>query len=723
MVELTTNTEMKDLSFDATEITPLVKKREKDPAESNPNDIKILTSLKKKLGCSNWFGYGFLVYLLGVVTVLLLSRVPQFSEHDECRPDPIKSLQGASSVENVRDGVVASDHEVCSKIGVSILREGGNAIDAAVSTILCLGVANPASSGLGGGAFMLIQGDKSHFENRTQEMKMPPFHDARDEPPLESRGKILEVIDCRETAPGASTEDMFADMPPSSSSFGGLAIAIPGELRGLELAHARHGKLRWERVVTPAIRLAENGVPISPHLAKDINDVVDKDEVKAGKFVNLRTFLTKTDSGWRNSRKQGELLKNPALAETLGLVAQRGSDGLYMGEVAHKLVDDVAAEGGILTTKDMENYKPTLRSPLVSSVDGFSIVGVPPPSSGGATLIGAARFLSGYKSPLASESDTLAVHRTVEALRHAFALRMSLCDPAFNTNKTRGAVEDLVKGQYMENLRRMSKDNDTLPLSMYGGKKWAQLHDSDGRIESIEDAHEGDRRLKRRRLSRPFGYLEDSGTSHLSVVDSEGNAVSVTSSINQVFGSYVFSESTGVLMGNTMDDFGNPGRSNYYGLKPSPENFIAPGKIPLSSMSPTFVFREDEHGEHDDDIGALKLVIGGSGGPKIISSVLQVFINYCLLGMPLFDAVSRPRIHEQLVYHNAAVTTTEKDPLEQGPLLQVSQRTKNALLSRGHKTLLDIDYAGTVQAVGIDLETDLLTGVSDPRKGGMPAGC
>lgn len=240
MEELTTNTEMKDLSFDATETTPFVKKREKDPAKSSPDDIKILTSLKRKLGCFNWFGYGFLVYLLGVVTVLLLSRVPQFSEQDECHLDPIKSLQGASSVEKVRHGVVASDHEVCSKIGVSILSEGGNAIDAAVSTILCLGVANPASSGLGGGAFMLIQGDKNHFENRTQEMKMPPFHDARDEPPLESRGKILEVIDCRETAPGASTEDMFADMPPSASSFGGLAIAIPGELRGLELAHARH---------------------------------------------------------------------------------------------------------------------------------------------------------------------------------------------------------------------------------------------------------------------------------------------------------------------------------------------------------------------------------------------------------------------------------------------------------------------------------------------------
>ena len=161
--------------------------------------------------------------------------------------------------------------------------------------------------------------------------------------------------------------------------------------------------------------------------------------------------------------------------------------------------------------------------------------------------------------------------------------------------------------------------------------------------------------------------------------------------------------------------------TNYYGLEPSPENFVAPGKKPLSSMSPTFVFRLEENGKKND-FGALKLIIGGSGGPKIISSVLEVFINYCLLGMSLFDALARPRIHEQLVYHNAAVTTTEKDPLDQGPLLEVPQRTKDALLSRGHKTLLDIDYAGTVQAVGIDLETKLLSGVSDPRKGGAPAG-
>jgi gamma-glutamyltranspeptidase len=191
-------------------------------------------------------------------------------------------------------------------------------------------------------------------------------------------------------------------------------------------------------------------------------------------------------------------------------------------------------------------------------------------------------------------------------------------------------------------------------------------------------------------------------------------------------------------------DFGNPGRSNFSGLKPAEENFIAPGKKvcrhlllaqivgklfsstsssskPLSSMSPTMVFRKTE-GADDDTFGKLELVVGGSGGPKIISSVVQVVINYCLLGMPLFDSIARPRVHDQLVYHDAALTTTEKMLLLEGPLIEVPQRTKDALLARGHDSLLEIDYAGTVQAVAVDLETNNLSAVSDIRKGGRPAG-
>jgi gamma-glutamyltranspeptidase len=201
----------------------------------------------------------------------------------------------------------------------------------------------------------------------------------------------------------------------------------------------------------------------------------------------------------------------------------------------------------------LSGYHATVRTPVLGEAFGYTFAGVPPPSSGGAAIFGALRFLSGYETPLASDTATLSVHRMAEAMRHAFAIRMSLCDPDFFSNITTSAVHDLVAGPYMENLRKITLDNDTLPLSMYGGASWAQLHDTDGQKEA-KDAHEGDRRLRQnRRLARPFGYLEDSGTSHLSVVDKDGNAVAMTTSVNLIFGSAVFSEKTGILLGDTMD--------------------------------------------------------------------------------------------------------------------------------------------------------------------------
>ncbi|KAL3914838.1 MAG: hypothetical protein SGARI_008325, partial [Bacillariaceae sp.] len=300
-------------------------------------------------------------------------------------------------------------------------------------------------------------------------------------------------------------------------------------------------------------------------------------------------------------------------------------------------------------------------------------------------------------------------------MRHAFSIRMSLSDPLYNTDLNEAAVNDLVRGEYMESLRLRTKDNATLSLSEYRGEKWAQMTDEDVSKEG-QDAHEGDRRHRllrehgHRSLARPFGYLDDNGTSHLSVVDNDGNSVAMTSSVNGIFGSWIFSEKTGVLLGNTMDDFGVPGRSNFFGLKPSEANFIAPGKKPLSSMSPTMVFRRQEgrYYSEKDEWGSLVLTLGGSGGPKIITAVLQVLLNVCFLGMPLFESMAKPRLHDQLIYHDSVVTGTERDVLKQGPILEVSQRTKDALMKRGH-SLIDMDYTGCVQAVAVDLDTKTLS--------------
>jgi len=643
-------------------------------------------------------------------------------------PVPIMELKGPSTIEHLEHGAVASDHPVCSELGNSILKDlGGNAIDAAVATILCLGIANPASSGIGGGAFIIVHGDSKHHRQKIAHKSYTPpdFIDARD---LNDRtpkaGKVTEVIDCREVAPGAASTNMYDNKPTTASTGGGLAIAVPGELRGLELAHARHGRLPWAAVVKPAVQLARYGVEVGAHLGHDISMLAGY----LAHFEGLKTLLTKNHDNV-TLLKEGDKMTNPALADTLEDVMKYGVDAIYKGARASALADEIQQAGGIVTKDDLSSYKATLRSPLIAKdILGFTVVGVPPPSSGGAAIIGAARFLAGYKIPFASFSETLSKHRLVEAMRHVFAIRMSLSDPAYNTEVVQDAVRDLVEGDYMEMLRLSTLDNATLPLSMYGGGKWAQVHDYEGE-GTAKDASEGDRRRRlrtagvgnRRQLSRRFGYLDDSGTSHLSVVDNEGNAVSITSSINTYFGSGIISLSTGILLNDQMDDFGIPGRPNAFGLKPSESNYISPGKKPLSSMSPMMMFRQEESIKSDESLGTLFLAIGASGGPKIITAILQVFINFAWLGMPIYESIAHPRIHDQLLYHAIAVTTVEKSQLEQGPTIEVSQRTRNALEARGHQ-LIDVDYAGTVQAISVDLETKTLMAACDIRKGGSPAG-
>jgi gamma-glutamyltranspeptidase len=341
------------------------------------------------------------------------------------------------------------------------------------------------------------------------------------------------------------------------------------------------------------------------------------------------------------------------------------------------------------------------------------MVGVPPPSSGGAAVIGAARFLAGYDDEINPD------HRLVEAMKHAFAIRMSLSDPAFHSGiNVTEAVDDLVSGGYMETLRRATSDYNVLPLSQYGGTKWALLNNSQGNGEAT-DANEGDRRrlLRIRDAQNPnFGYLEDKGTTHLSVVDREHNAVSITSSVNTHFGSGVVLGNSGILMNSQMDDFSTPGRPNFFGLQPSEANYIVPSKKPLSSMSPFLVFKETRKSR----VGDLAMALGASGGPKIITAVLQTFVNYAFKKMPLFEAVANPRLHDQLLYHSNAVTLYEKAKIGTAKI-EASERTRLELANT-HHTLLGLGYAGAVQAIAINQDTDLMDAVSDIRKGGKPAG-
>mmetsp|Transcript_49656 Transcript_49656/g.74000 ORF Transcript_49656/g.74000 Transcript_49656/m.74000 type:complete len:743 (-) Transcript_49656:1054-3282(-) len=659
-------------------------------------------------------------------------RNSSVSDDRVCKNDVLDGLRKQATVENAQHAAVASDHPICSRLGMAILRDhGGNAVDAAAATTLCLGVANPVSSGLGGGGFILVHTDGKVLRDRLNDANftMPQFRDAREPsvPVFDDDGKVTEAIDCREVAPAAAYRDMYLN---GSSTVGGLAIGVPGELRGLELMHARHGRLSWSEVVEPVLALVRQGVKVGPTLASDIHR-----HTKGWTFDGPHSILTKHHAG-KARLCEGDVLKMlPQFEDTLEAIQLEGADALYKGKRAKLLAKDMQDAGGIITEEDISSYYATLRNPAVSDdIYGFTVVGVPPPSSGGATIIGILRFLSGFKTPLAAFSDTLSIHFMVEAMRHAFAIRMSLADPAFS-NVTAAAVNDLVSGSYIEQLRQQTRENETLPISSYGGQRWGLLNDGDGENDA-EDAHEGDRRRRRRllghadveeksrRLARRFGYLEDRGTTHLSIVDVDGNAVSITSSVNSYFGSGVVSPSTGIaFLNNQMDDFATPGKANYYGLEPAPQNFVAPFKKPLSSMSPTMVFRKGDDagvGGTASGLGSLVMVLGGSGGPKIINAVVQVFVNHLLLGKSLFDSMANPRVHDQLLYHNSGTSTVERSRLDNGYLLNVSNRTRQALERRKHR-LLEIDYTGCVQAVSIDQETGLLSAVSDIRKGGSPA--
>ncbi|CAG8737267.1 15969_t:CDS:10, partial [Racocetra persica] len=389
-------------------------------------------------------------------------------------------------------GAVASEIVNCSQYGVDVLKEGGNAIDAAITSMICVGAINSFASGIGGGGFMVI--------------KLPNGHS--------------EVIDFRETAPLAAKKDMFVDKQ-IFASIGGLSIGFDlqsGEVAGMKLAHK---KLPWKRLFEPSINMCRKGFPVPPEL---------------------------------------------------GLRLQ--------GSIAKSIIKRVKATGGIMTLEDLENYRPIVRKPLVGFYHGRKVLTTPEPSSG-AVLIFLLNLLEKYDLK-SSKINGLNLHRIVESLKLGFARQTELGDAAFFENKTKHElrIAEIISKDYADLVRRNISDNEPF-----------EPEDYDPVLEP----------------------LNDYGTSHLSVIDADDMAVSVTSSINQFWGSQVVDPDTEILLNDQMDDFSVPGIPVKYGLLSSPYNFIAPGKRPLSSMIPTIIEKDEK----------LELVVGGSGARKIISSVLE----------------------------------------------------------------------------------------------------
>ncbi len=435
-------------------------------------------------------GTAFLVFLL---VLLLRWRQSSFFEHSQHQSNPETSSNAyilSHFQANSSKGAVASDCAACSDVGVNILSIGGNAFDAAAATVLCLGVISPASSGLGGGAHIL-------------------YFDATE--------KRASFIDSRETAPAESTPDMF-DEDPLQSQNGGRAIAILAELKGLYKMQQEHGALKWAQCTYPAARLAENYV-VSEELASLLLDKDVLPYLESGKYPALSNLFIKSDG---TVKVAGDIIKNTKLSHTLDMIGLYGSDYIYK-TMAPTLAAEIKDAGGIVTKEDIESYDVQVHTPIESRVMGHTMYAASGSSSGGATVASITKFMEGFSQPLASQG-LVYNHRLVEAMKNAFSMRLNLGDPAF-VNVT-SLLHAMTSSSYIKSLRDSINDDHVSDLASYGGEFGFS--------------------------SSKWFLNDDHGTSHVCVVDKEGNAVSLTSTVNTFFGSKVVSPSTGILFNNQM---------------------------------------------------------------------------------------------------------------------------------------------------------------------------
>ena len=552
----------------------------------------------------------------------------------------------SSYIAHAKQGMVVAAHPLASAAGEAMLKAGGFAVDAAVATSFALAVVRPQSTGIGGGGFLL-------------------YHQAID--------KSTRAYDFRERAPTLATRDMFLDTRGHPTSFryngidipdsavnGHLAVAVPGLVRGLVELHAKYGKLPLAQVLAPAIKIAESGFPVYPALAKLL---LQRESV-------LKHFPGTFKIFFRRGKplQTGELLIQKDLAWTLRQIAARGAAGFYDGAVANLIVAEMQRGKGLVTANDLASYTMREREPLTGVHRGHRIMSMPPPSSGGAVILEILNILetnNANQEQKLAYGSTGAVHWLTEAMRRAFADRsVFLGDPEF----TKVPLKGLISKEYAASLRANINPLKATPSS---------------------DVKGGD----------PEKF-EHPSTTHLSVVDSQGNAVSSTQTVNYYFGSGVVAEGTGVLLNDEMDDFAKKsGTPNVFGLVGSDANAIKAGKTPLSSMSPTLVF---------DHNGKLRLVLGSPGGPRIITATLQTIINVLDHQMSLADAVHAYRIHQQWL----------PDKMEMEPD-GLAPNVVKELKTMGHNV---VEHIGMGDVEAIEVTESGLIGVSDTRSDGKPMG-
>ena len=541
--------------------------------------------------------------------------------------------------------MVASVHELGSRAGVETMQAGGNAVDAAVSTGFALAVVHPQAGNLGGGGFMLIRmADGS-----------------------------TRFIDYREKAPAAATANMYLDaqgnVMENASLVGYKAIAVPGSVAGLVYAEKKYGKLSLEKVMAPAIKLARDGFPLA---WEDAQDLRDQD---LARFPESRHIFQRDG----NYYQSGEIFRQPELARTLEQIAKIPDD-FYHGEMARQLAAEIQKGGGLITAADLAAYEVKERGPIRGTYRGYDIISAPPPSSGGVALIEILNVLEGYELPKFGNRSAESIHLAAEAFRRAFFDRAEFMgDPDF----AKIPVAQLIDKKYGVAWRDSINPEQATP------SKELKRPDAFNELERYATLH-----------PQPMVVREPENTTHYSVVDPAGNAVAVTTTLNDSFGSRVTAGGLGFLLNDEMDDFAvKQGVPNMYGLIQGPANAIAPGKRPLSAMTPTIVLKD----------GKLFLVLGSPGGPRIITTVANILMGIVDYGMDIQQAVNAPRFHHQWL--------PDQIFLEPG----ISPDTVKMLEGMGHK-IRTRDQWSDGECVAVDLKSGERLGASDSRNNGKAVG-
>jgi gamma-glutamyltranspeptidase/glutathione hydrolase len=549
--------------------------------------------------------------------------------------------------------IVVSVHELGSRAGAEIMRAGGNAVDAAVATGFALAVVHPQAGNLGGGGFMLIRmaDGRAHF------------------------------IDYREKAPATATANMYLDAQgnviDNASVVGYKAIGVPGSVAGLVYAEKQYGKLTLGQVMAPAIKLARDGFPLA---WQDARDLQDQD---LAKFSESRRIFQRDGHYYA----QGEIFRQPDLARTLERIAGNPDD-FYRGAMAHELAASIQKGGGLITVEDLARYEVKEREPIRGTYRGYDIISAPPPSSGGTALLEILNILEGYDLAKLGNRSAASVHLTVEAFRRAFYDRAEfLGDPDFSKIPVAQLIDKKYAAAWRESIdpARASVSKDLKRPAIFS------------ELEQYASQH-----------PQPLVVREPEHTTHYSVVDSGGDAVAVTTTLNDNFGSRVTAEGLGFLLNDEMDDFAaKQGVPNLYGLIQGPANAIGPGKRPLSAMTPTIVLKD----------GKLFLVLGSPGGARIITTVANILMGVVDYGMNIQEAVNAPRFHNQWL--------PDKVNVEQW----FSPDAMRLLEQIGHKVEIGETLAGEWtpywsdgECIAIDPKTGERLGASDVRNNGKAVG-